>query len=248
MKQARIGRASWWIAGALALAGVAVAVLAPEGSAAEPAQAKVNKYIGAAKCKNCHASDETGNQHAAWSKMEHAKAFEALASEEARKFAAERGIADAQKDEKCLKCHTTGFGAPPEAFDKKFDLKLGVQCETCHGPGEAHMKARMAAAMSEDPAKKLLGEGAKVEYIQNYYDALEGADALVLCTEWKFFRNIDLDRAKTLLKAPVVFDGRNVYNPRNMMGAGFDYFSVGREPVLAHSATLAQPEAPAPVA
>jgi len=159
MKQARIGRASWWIAGALALAGVAVAVLAPEGSAAEPAQAKVNKYIGAAKCKNCHASDETGNQHAAWSKMEHAKAFEALASEEARKFAAERGIADAQKDEKCLKCHTTGFGAPPEAFDKKFDLKLGVQCETCHGPGEAHMKARMAAAMSEDPAKKLLGEG-----------------------------------------------------------------------------------------
>lgn len=159
MKATRIGRARWWIAAAVALVGVAVTALAPEGSAAEPAQAKVNKYIGAAKCKNCHASDETGNQHAAWTKMEHAKAYEALASEEAKKFAAERGIADPQKDEKCLKCHTTGFGAPPEAFDKKFDLKLGVQCETCHGPGEAHMKARMAAAMSEDPAKKLLGEG-----------------------------------------------------------------------------------------
>jgi hypothetical protein len=158
MKQAKIGRASWWVVGALALIGLAVSTLAPEGNAAQPTQAKVNKYIGAAKCKNCHASEETGDQHAAWSKMEHAKAFQSLGTEEAKKFAAERGIADAQKDETCLKCHTTGFGAPPEAFDKKFDLKLGVQCETCHGPGEAHMKARMAAAMSEDPAKKVLGE------------------------------------------------------------------------------------------
>jgi len=159
MKQLTTVRSGWWLAGALALAGIAMTALAPEGNAAEPAQAKVNKYIGSAKCKNCHASDETGNQHAAWSKMDHAKAFEALATEEAKKFAAERGIADPQKDPACLKCHTTGFGAPPEAFDKKFDLKLGVQCETCHGPGEAHMKARMAAAMSEDPAKKALGEG-----------------------------------------------------------------------------------------
>lgn len=159
MNAVRIGRARWWIAAAVALVGVAVMGLAPEGSAAQPVQAKVNKYIGSAKCKNCHASEETGNQHAAWSKMGHAKAFDALASDEAKKFAAERGIADPQKDAQCLKCHTTGFGAPPEAFDKKFDLKLGVQCETCHGPGEAHMKARMAGAMSEDPAKKLLGEG-----------------------------------------------------------------------------------------
>ena len=77
----------------------------------------------------------------------------------AKKIATEKGIADAQKDDKCLKCHITGFGVPAEQLDKKFDIKLGVQCESCHGPGEAHMKARMQAAASEDPAKKVLGEG-----------------------------------------------------------------------------------------
>lgn len=159
MKNTKLGLARWWIAAAVALVGVAVVGFAPEGSAAQPAQAKVNKYIGAAKCKSCHSSEETGNQHGAWSKMKHAQAYEALASDAAKKAAADRGIADAQKDEKCLKCHTTGFGAPAEQFDKKFDIKLGVQCESCHGPGEAHMKARLAAAASEDPAKKVLGEG-----------------------------------------------------------------------------------------
>lgn len=137
-----------------------------------------------------------------------------------------------------------GLAFKPETDDvREAPALVMVNWLLAHGA-----KIRAYDPRAEEHAKKLLGEGAKVEYIQNYYDALEGADALVLCTEWKFFRNIDLDRAKTLLKAPVVFDGRNVYNPRNMMGAGFDYFSVGREPVLAHSATLAQPEAPAPVA
>lgn len=159
MKQSNLGRARWWIAAAVAFVGIAVAGLAPEGNAAEPAQGKVNKYIGAAKCKNCHSSEETGNQHGVWTKMEHAKAYEALASEEAKKAGAAKGVTEPQKDDKCLKCHTTAFGVPPEQINKGFDIKLGVQCETCHGPGEAHMKARLAAAASEDPAKKALGEG-----------------------------------------------------------------------------------------
>lgn len=95
---------------------------------------------------------------------------------------------------------------------------------------------------AEESAKKLLGENRNMIYIPHYYDACEGADALVLCTEWKFFRNLDMARLKSLLKAPVVFDGRNVYNPRTMQAEGCDYFSVGREPVLAYSATLAKPE------
>jgi hypothetical protein len=88
--------------------------------------------------------------------MEHAKAFEVLASEEAKKLGAAKGVADPQKDDKCVKCHVTAFGVPAEQIAKGFDPKLGVQCESCHGPGETHMKARMAAAAEaeEGDAKK----------------------------------------------------------------------------------------------
>ena len=157
-----LGSGRTLIAAAIAVAGAMVLALAPASSM--PAQAKANKYVGSAKCKNCHASEETGNQHAAWQKMEHAKAFEVLASDAAKKVAAEKGIADAQKDEKCLKCHVTAFGVQPEQLAKGFDkeLKNGVQCESCHGPGEAHMKARLAAAAAEGEGEKkpvVLGEG-----------------------------------------------------------------------------------------
>ena len=55
-----------------------------------------------------------------------------------------------------------------------------------------------------------------------------GADALVLMTEWNQFRNLELDRIKTLLKNPFFFDLRNVYDPQKMRRKGFRYFSVGR--------------------
>lgn len=120
-----------------------LAAFTPSGPAQDK---KPNKFVGASKCKSCHGSEETGNQHAAWMKMEHAKAYEALASEDAKTAGAAKGIADPQKDPACLKCHVTGHGAPPENLAKGFDIKLGVQCESCHGPGETHIKKRMAAA------------------------------------------------------------------------------------------------------
>jgi UDPglucose 6-dehydrogenase len=60
------------------------------------------------------------------------------------------------------------------------------------------------------------------------YDALEGADALAVVTEWNTFREPDFDRMKRLMRAPVVFDGRNVYSPEQMRNLGFTYFSIGR--------------------
>ncbi|MBI1319695.1 MAG: nucleotide sugar dehydrogenase [Candidatus Hydrogenedens sp.] len=91
---------------------------------------------------------------------------------------------------------------------------------------------------AEHQARLLLGENPGIEYISHYYDALEGVDALILCTEWKFFRNVNAAKVKELMKAPVVFDGRNVYNPALMKTEGFDYFCIGREPVLAYSQGL----------
>ena len=60
------------------------------------------------------------------------------------------------------------------------------------------------------------------------YDALAGADALAIVTEWNEFREPDFERMRSLLKAPVVFDGRNIYSPEQMRALGFTYFSIGR--------------------
>jgi UDPglucose 6-dehydrogenase len=80
--------------------------------------------------------------------------------------------------------------------------------------------------VATEVAKRMLGE--RVRYAQNPYEALEGADALFVMTEWNEFRHPDFDRVKKLLKQPVVFDGRNIYDPAKMRERGFTYFGVGR--------------------
>jgi UDPglucose 6-dehydrogenase len=74
-------------------------------------------------------------------------------------------------------------------------------------------------------AKKLLPE---IEYCGDAYQAIEGADALVLLTEWNEFRALDLARVKSLLRSPIVVDLRNIYQPQEMTDAGFVYHSIGR--------------------
>jgi UDPglucose 6-dehydrogenase len=70
--------------------------------------------------------------------------------------------------------------------------------------------------------------GSKVTYAENGYAALTGADALAIVTEWNEFREPDFARIKKLLRNPVIFDGRNIYNPEQMRAHGFTYSSIGR--------------------
>jgi UDPglucose 6-dehydrogenase len=77
--------------------------------------------------------------------------------------------------------------------------------------------------------KKLLGD--KIEYAANRYDALDGADALLIVTEWPVFRTPDFDFMKEKLKANVIFDGRNLYDLERMKDYGFYYNSIGRRVV-----------------
>jgi UDPglucose 6-dehydrogenase len=72
----------------------------------------------------------------------------------------------------------------------------------------------------------------KIEIFKNGYDALENADALVIFTDWQEFRNPDLELMAAKLKKPVIFDGRNLYDPEVVKTAGFKYYSIGRAPVL----------------
>lgn len=92
-------------------------------------------FTGTKKCKMCHMSEKSGAQFKSWSEGPHAKAYETLGSEEAKKIAAGMGIADPQKDEKCLKCHVTAYGVNEKFLDKGYKMEDGVSCESCHGAG-----------------------------------------------------------------------------------------------------------------
>jgi len=83
------------------------------------------------------------------------------------------------------------------------------------------------AAMEQ--ARKIFG--GRISYAKSCYDALRGADALVLATEWNEFRRPDYARMKDLMRSPVVFDGRNIYSRKIMEEAGFEYYSIGRPDV-----------------
>ena len=68
----------------------------------------------------------------------------------------------------------------------------------------------------------------KIEYSKNSYDAVENADALLLLTEWNEFRRPDFDKIKSLLKQPIIMDGRNLFDPKKMAEIGFEYEGIGR--------------------
>ena len=70
--------------------------------------------------------------------------------------------------------------------------------------------------------------GKKILLARKSYEALKGADALVIATEWNEFREPDFTRMRKLMKSPVIFDGRNIYSPAQMKSLGFTYYSVGR--------------------
>ncbi|MBL8007246.1 MAG: UDP-glucose/GDP-mannose dehydrogenase family protein [Ignavibacteria bacterium] len=77
--------------------------------------------------------------------------------------------------------------------------------------------------------KKIFGE--KLEYVKDHYEALKNSDALVICTEWSMFRTPDFGKISENLKSKVIFDGRNLYDLKQMKELGFYYRSIGREEV-----------------
>jgi len=68
----------------------------------------------------------------------------------------------------------------------------------------------------------------RLSFAENQTGALEGADALIIVTEWREFRSPDFDTLKAKLKNPVIFDGRNLYDPALVRGMGFEYLAIGR--------------------
>jgi UDPglucose 6-dehydrogenase len=116
----------------------------------------------------------------------------------------------------------------------------------------AELLRRGAQVVAHDPvatteARRVFGPIEGLEYAPHPHDATVGADALVLVTEWKAFRSPDFERLRHDLRQPVVFDGRNLFDPALMRSFGFEYFGIGRgaavatEPALETNAWTAAP-------
>jgi len=91
----------------------------------------------------------------------------------------------------------------------------------------AHVQAHDPVAMNE--ARRIYGERADLKLCPNAHAALEGADALVVVTEWTNFRSPDFELIRNTLKEPVIFDGRNLYDPALLANLGIRYYSIGRQ-------------------
>ena len=125
-----------------------------------------------------------------------------------------------------LKIAIWGLSFKPGTDDMREAPSL-VLIEQLLGWG-ATVTAHDPAAMDE--ARRRLGDGGgKICYAETGYDALSGADALVIVTDWNEYRHPDFQRVRATLKRPVVVDGRNLYDPRKMSSVGLTYYSIGRQ-------------------
>jgi hypothetical protein len=108
-----------------------------------------HKFVGTSQCKMCHQGEKKGDQYKIWEGSKHAQAFKALESADAKKIAEKNGLKKAAAESpECLACHV-GATADAALIDKKFDMKQGVQCESCHGAGSDYK----AMPVMKDKAK-----------------------------------------------------------------------------------------------
>jgi UDPglucose 6-dehydrogenase len=90
-------------------------------------------------------------------------------------------------------------------------------------------KIRAYDPVATHETQRIYGDEPRIAYAANPMEALAGTDALVIVTEWKEFRAPDFDAIKAALKHPVIFDGRNLYEPSHPRKAGLEYFAIGRK-------------------
>jgi UDPglucose 6-dehydrogenase len=120
-----------------------------------------------------------------------------------------------------------GLAFKPNTDDMREAKSLEV-VRVLHAAG-AQIRAYDPVAMEN--AKALMPEG--VVFCESAYEAAAGADGVTLLTEWNEFKYLNLDRLRGLLRRPLIFDARNLYEPERMRRLGFEYHSIGRKPVLA---------------
>ena len=110
------------------------------------------------------------------------------------------------------------------------DMREAKSLEIVTALLEGGATVRAYDPVAVDNARKILPT--VVEFADSPYAAAAGADAVALVTEWNEFKFLDLERLRGAMRRPVVFDGRNLWEPERMRRLGFEYHSIGRRPVL----------------
>jgi UDPglucose 6-dehydrogenase len=119
------------------------------------------------------------------------------------------------------------FGVWGLAFKPKTDdMREAPSLEVIEGLLGKGAKVVAHDPVAERSARRYFGD--RIRYAELPYDAVEGVDALFIVTEWNEFRHPDFERMKSLMKTPVIFDGRNIYDPVRMRELGFTYLGIGR--------------------
>lgn len=109
------------------------------------------------------------------------------------------------------------------------DIRESAAIETIRQLADQNMKIQAFDPAANDNAMKSLKDIPNIQFYSDQYDALSGADALAIATDWNQFKNPDFNRIKETLTSPVIFDGRNLYSPSFLESMGFEYFSIGRK-------------------
>ncbi len=134
-------------------------------------------------------------------------------------------VKDTLKDIKDKNIGVLGLSFKPNTDDMRFAPSIYI-IQELQKEG-ARIKAYDPEAMKR--AKLMLVD---VEYCNDAYEVCKDADVLLLLTEWNEFKELDLQKVKTLMKNPLIIDGRNMYNPESMRDEGFSYISIGRKDVV----------------
>ena len=120
-----------------------------------PAFAQEATYLGEAQCKVCHNKKEKGEQWNKWKAAKHPLAFENLKSPKALEVAKAKGLTKPPSESpECLKCHVTAFDAATGKAPEKINMAMGVQCESCHGPGSLHAEEGKKKLFKKDDTAK----------------------------------------------------------------------------------------------
>ncbi|MCX7985262.1 MAG: UDP-glucose 6-dehydrogenase, partial [Bacteroidetes bacterium] len=106
------------------------------------------------------------------------------------------------------------------------DMREAPSIDIIHSLLNAGAKVKAHDPIAMNRARSIFGTS--IEYSENAYDTLKNADALMIVTEWNEFRKPDFQKMKSLMRKPVIFDGRNVYDPKIVNDFGLEYFGIGR--------------------
>lgn len=131
-----------------------------------------------------------------------------------------------------------GLAFKPDTDDMREAKSIEIICQLLEGEAEIkafdpqaekNAKKEFSLYLEQlEPEKRAKIDLSKISYCPNPYETAQGVDALVLVTEWREFKLLDMEKIKESMKQPILFDGRNMYDPEKERAMGFDYHSIGR--------------------